>query len=305
MNCLDYFKALSDITRVRIYHVLLDHELSVNELVALLGMGQSRVSHHVKILLDSGLLACRRSGVWSFYSADRSPAVQAFSEAARSLFDGEPELSGDMDNAEKIIGQRSISTRQFFNTIAPKWDGLKKDILGSFDLNGALTAGVEKICVAADLGCGTGELLEYLMPLADRVIGVDSSQQMLEEARKRFSGEYGGADLRLGELEHLPMKDGEADLAVISLALHHLSEPQDALKEAFRILNEGGRLIVAEFDRHENETLRKNYGDRWLGLSKEDLYGWLARCGFTPFAVTSHPLRKSLVLNIFDSKKTP
>ncbi|MFA6008443.1 MAG: metalloregulator ArsR/SmtB family transcription factor [Desulfobacteraceae bacterium] len=302
MNSLTYFKALSDSTRIRIYNVLLDHELSVNELVTLLDMGQSRVSHHVKILADAGLLTCRRSGVWSFYSAEKGQAIAGFSEAVRSLFKEESSLGDDLKTAVKIIGERSVTTRQFFNTIAPQWDSLKKEILGSFDINQAISGNLEGFNVAADLGCGTGELMSYLKNKAGRVIGVDSSQKMLEEARKRFSRQSGYVDLRLGELEHLPMKDGEADLAVISLALHHLSEPQFAVKEASRVLTKGGTLIVAELEQHANETLRKNYGDRWLGLSKEDVSDWLVQCGFKLGTVTSHNLHKSLVLHIYTSK---
>jgi len=302
MNSLTYFKALSDSTRIRIYNVLLDHELSVNELVTLLDMGQSRVSHHVKILADAGLLTCRRSGVWSFYSAEKGQAIAGFSEAVRSLFKEESSLGDDLETATKIIGERSVTTRQFFNTIAPQWDSLKKEILGSFDINQAISGNLEGFHVAADLGCGTGELMSYLKTKAGRVIGVDSSQKMLEEARKRFARQSGDVDLRLGELEHLPMKDGEADLAVISLALHHLSETQFAVKEASRVLTKGGTLIVAELEQHANETLRKNYGDRWLGLSKEDVSDWLAQCGFKLGTVTSHNLHKSLVLHIYTSK---
>ncbi len=303
MNSLTYFKALADNTRIRIYHVLMDHELSVNELVALLGMGQSRVSHHVKILLDAGLLSCRRSGVWSFYSAEKGEAAADFSAAAQNLFRHEKELVPDIETADRIVAERSAVTRQFFNAIAPQWDDLKKEIMGPFDLNLAIAEQLGFCDVAADLGCGTGELMAFLKQKTKKIIGVDSSQKMLEQARARFEGTNGAADLRLGELEHLPMKDGEADLAVISLALHHLSKPEDAVREAFRILKPKGTLVVAEFGRHDDETLRKQYGDRWLGLSKEDVSDWLGQSGFTLGGITSHSLRRSLVLHIYTAEK--
>lgn len=303
MLSLNYFKALSDITRIRIYHVLLTHELSVNELVALMGMGQSRISRHLKILTDSGLLKCRRNGVWAFYSAVRDRNILPFSKAVQSLFAQEDLLKEDRGKAALIIAERSENTRQFFNTIAHKWDVLKGDILGDFDLNAAMMNKVGATQCAVDLGCGTGELLTFLSSHAKRVIGVDSSPMMLAHARQRFADPEHQADLRLGELEHLPLRDKEADLATISLALHHLSDPSAALKEAHRILSKRGVLIVAEFDRHENEMLRKTYGDRWLGFSVEEMETWFDQNGYSLMDVASHDLNKSLILNIFTCQK--
>lgn len=303
MLSLNFFKALADITRIRIYNVLLTYELSVNELVSLMDMGQSRISRHLKILTDSGLLKCRRNGVWAFYSAVQDQNIKAFSHAVQDLFTGEAVLAGDIENAALIIEKRSESTRQFFNTIAHKWDDLKGDILGDFDLNTAVMGKVEHPRCAVDLGCGTGELLSVLAGRAARVIGVDSSSMMLAQARIRFFGNGGEPDLRLGELEHLPLKDKEADLAVVSLALHHLSDPPAALREAHRILTERGILIVAEFDRHENEMLRKKYGDRWLGFSVDEMETWFDHNGYDLRDVSSHALSPSLTLNIFKCLK--
>ncbi|GAB6095805.1 metalloregulator ArsR/SmtB family transcription factor [Desulfatiferula olefinivorans] len=299
MNALMCFKALSDSTRIRIYNVLLRWELSVNELVGLMDMGQSRISRHLKILTDAGLLTCRRNGVWAFYSAVREGWATSFSEAVSSLFRDDALLQDDLRRAALTVDERSARTRQFFNAIAPRWDVLKSDIMGAFDINAAILEQGEDVDKAADLGCGTGELLVSLAGRARRVIGVDSSPMMLEEARKRFSGQGIAADLRLGELEHLPLKDDEVDLAVISLALHHLSEPVLALCEARRILRDGGRLIVAEFDRHDNEMLRHTYGDRWLGFPREDMDRWIREAGFTMVHLASHALGRSLVINIF------
>jgi ArsR family transcriptional regulator len=303
MDSLNYFKALSDSTRIRIFNILLDHELSVNELVSLMGMGQSRISRHLKILTDAGLLTCRRNGVWAFYSADRNPEMDAFNTAVRGVCHGESMIADDRAKAETLIRERNAKTRQFFNTIAHKWDSLKQEIMGDFDINAAIAGDIADADHAADLGCGTGELLWFLKDKARKVIGVDSSPRMLDEARKRFQGENGVVDLRLGELEHLPMKDGETDLSVISLALHHLSDPVAAVREAHRILKPSGTLVIAEFERHDNEFLRQHYGDRWLGLSQDDIMNWLDRSGFDLDRVKSHPLRQSLVLHIYTSKK--
>lgn len=303
MKSLNYFKALSDITRIRIYNILLHHELSVNELVLILDMGQSRISRHLKILTDSGLLKCRRNGVWAFYSADFSEVTGNFTQIIKCYFEEEPSLNQDLLRALQIIEDRSHKTKQFFNTIAHKWDLLKQDILGSFDLNSAIVESVDQCLAAADLGCGTGELISYLKKYSSRVIGVDSSSSMLGEARKRFLGENGTVDLRLGELEHLPLGDAEVDLAVISLALHHLSQPQLAISEACRILKPGGTLIIAEFDRHDNETLRKTYGDRWLGLTEKEVGSWISENSFIMSGIKTYKLQQSLTLKIYKTIK--
>ena len=132
--------------------------------------------------------------------------------------------------------------------------------------------------------------------LAERaaaVIGVDSSPSMLGLAERRSAGHAIG--VRMGELEHLPMADGEADFAVICLTLHHLPDPAAALAEARRVLAPAGRLVVIDFTAHEDESMRRRFGDRWLGFSREKLSEWLERAGFVLEAWSEHPVNKGLV----------
>lgn len=303
MKSLNYFKALADITRIRIYNVLLYHELSVNELVQLLKMGQSGISRHLKILTESGLLNCRRHGIWAFYSADISNGSEKFIQAVQYLFKEESSLNQDLLRAQLIIKERNLETKQFFNTIAHKWDLLKLKILGSFDLNATIVENIVPGSEAADLGCGTGELLSVLKKHKIKAIGVDSSSSMLDESRKRFSGENDIVDLRLGELEHLPLRDQEVQVAVISLALHHLSDPGIALAEAKRILKPEGTLIIAEFEKHDNEILQKTYGDRWLGFNQEEVETWLIKNSFLLKKIEKHKVMQSLTIIIYKAIK--
>ncbi len=303
MRSLNYYKALADITRIRIYNILLENELSVNELVRLMDIGQSGISRHLKILTDSGLLCCRRSGVWAFYSADNPTENQSFIDAAKQLFESEPVLIEDLDRAEQIVTDRHLETKRFFNTIAHKWDFLKQEIIGDFDLNAEILKLLNNSGVVADLGCGTGELLSILNRSATKVIGVDSSSNMLEEAKKRLAGSLNTVDLRLGELEQLPLRDQEADTAVISLALRHLSKPEAAFAEASRILKPGGTLVIAEFNRHENVTFQKKYGDRWPGFSEFEISGWLTDNTFNTCTVSSYSVKQSLIIRIYKSVK--
>ncbi|MCF8095217.1 MAG: metalloregulator ArsR/SmtB family transcription factor [Desulfobacteraceae bacterium] len=300
MNSLTYFKALSDETRIRLVNILLHHELKVGELVSILEMGQSRISRHLKILADAEMVKSLKEGVWGFYSIADSGPGRSFINAVRYLLENEPLLEQDLERTRKIIEARSSSTMRFFDHIASNWDLLKREIIGPFDLKHAIFKDIGKYEVGVDLGCGTGELLDAMNNHAAKVIGVDSSPRMLEEARKRFSAGTGqDIEIRLGEIEHLPMGDKEADLAVISLVLQYLDEPEAGLLEVGRILKPGGEFVLAEFDRHDRHTLKTVYGVKWLGFNKDEVYSWLKKSGFAVNRVESHPLSKGLTLNIF------
>jgi ubiquinone/menaquinone biosynthesis C-methylase UbiE len=303
MDSIVYFKALSDITRIRLFNILLHHELSVNEIVSIMDMGQSRISRHLKILIDAGILMCRRDGIWAFYSVvDQGPGLK-FAESIRYLLEEEPFFEKDLVRSKQIFDDRMRKTVNFFNSIASEWDLLKKDILGDLDLNEIIVSHIEKCSVAVDLGCGTGDLLLKMKKVADNVIGVDSSSRMLEETRKRFQSKNGGIDLRLGEMEHLPLGNNEADCAVVSMVLHHLSNPGAVFSEANRILRQKGTFIIVDFDKHKHEAMRTTYGDRWLGFSIGNMEKWLINHGFVINGKECYKLKKSLTLNLLKAAK--
>lgn len=297
-KALSYFKALADETRLRLVRVTLDHELNVNELVAVLGLAQSSVSRHLRILTDSGLLTSRRDGLRVFYSAVTEEPGRSVLEAVAPLLADDPAHAGDTARAEEVIAERTRATRRFFETKAGDWDRLKQKVLAGFDLASRVAQGMSPGRVAVDLGCGTGDLLETLLGKAGEVIGVDSSPRMLELARQRFAGNGGSVSLRIGELEHLPLADGEADFAVASMALHHLSRPARGIEEARRVLSPGGRLMIVDFDKHSNETMRKEFGDQWLGFSEEELSTWLGQAGFRIEESAAYPAGAGLTIRM-------
>ncbi len=275
MFALKALKALADETRLRLALVLCRYELSVNEIVTLMDMGQSRISRHLKILVDAGLLESRRDGLWVYYSAIPSGEGRQFLDSILPYALDMPTTRADLDMALHILEERARKTRQFFNAIAEDWDELSREILGDFNLPTSILKKLPKDCnVAVDLGCGTGGVLVEMRHGAEEVIGVDGSPRMLELARRRFA-ETSGKDmvnisLRIGELDHLPLRDAEANFACINLVLHHISEPKIVLSEIKRILKPKGSLLVTEFLKHDNETLRTDYGDRWLGFDKDN-----------------------------------
>mgnify|MGYP001085196404 CR=1 FL=1 len=298
---LQYFKALSDETRLRLLHILQRYELSVNELVSILDMGQSRVSRHLKILTGAGLLTSRRDGLWVFYAAAAEGQNHDFIRAVMPFVASDAIMRADMDMAAQIIEERALKTRQFFNAIAEDWDALNNEVLGDFDLAAAVCEALPPACgLAVDLGCGTGAVLERMLPGTEGVIGVDGSPRMLELARRRFppecTQEGGNVSLRIGELDHLPLRDGEAHFACINLVLHHLSGPMTALREIRRILRPGGLLLVTDFDKHDNEHMRNDYGDRWLGFDVSVLKDLLQEAGFDVRGIRRQPVEKKLAL---------
>ncbi len=303
------FKALSDETRLRLLRVLLSHELSVNELVAVLDMGQSRISRHLRILTDAGLLQSRRDGLWVFYQAAREGEHGTFLTAIAPFLEDIPEAAQDAERTEWLLEDRKNRSRQFFNDIAEDWDDLKREILGDFDLAEAVCQAMPPGCrLAVDLGCGTGSVLRRMLPRAEGLIGVDISPGMLQACRRTFADmpeAAGKISLRLGDLEHLPLRDAEADFASLNLVLHHLHDPEGALREIRRILTDRGQLFLSDFQKHDDETMRSRYGDRWLGFDGTRLAMLLRQIGFSRTIMRRQRVSRGLTLLLISSYVTP
>lgn len=303
MELIKCFKALSDKTRLRLLMVLQQYELNVNEIVLVVDMIQSGVSRHLKILVESGLLSSRRDGSFIYYSAAKNEMINAFI----ALVDQSPEkeeITGqDLKKAGEMIKIRQDRTLRFFKTVAPQWDRLKKEVLGDFDLNGVIRKNISFHGRISDLGCGTGELIESLSHEGvHKFIGIDSSPEMLELARLRLSG-TDTAELRLGELEHLPMKNKEIDTAIMNMVLHHISQPELPIAEAYRVLKPGGCFVLSDFEKHDQEKIKEILGGSWLGFEKEKIKRWLTDAGFLLKSMDSYPVRHNLTINVFAAQK--
>lgn len=300
---LPAFKALADETRLRLLAVLVEHELNVGELVDIFGMGQSRISRHLKILAEANLLTARRDGLWVFYSAATTGQGREVLNAIAGLLSSDPAFDPERGEAQAVVRERTAATKRFFDAIASDWETLRQNIFGGLDVAAEVVARMPACEVALDLGCGTGDLLEALLAKAAAVIGVDGSAKMLELARRRFSAKGNAVSLRIGELEHLPVRDAEAEFAVACMALHHLSIPTIAVAEASRALASGGRLLVVDFEKHNNEAMRFEYGDRWLGFSSEELRGWIEGAGLAPLETASFKVNHGLAVQLVLAEK--
>lgn len=295
MELIRFSKALSDEIRIRLLAMLRDNELNVGEVVQILGMSQPRVSRHLKILHESGLLESRREGLWNFYKLVADGPGRRYAQSLDWLLDDDPDIAADCKKVAEVLADRRRETSAFFDEIAEDWDQLQHDVFGSFNLNSHIMSYASKDGICADLGCGNGALLQDMLAVSDRVIGVDSSKRMLELAAGRV-GEDSGVSLRIGDLSHLPLKEHESDFSVISMVLHHLPDPEQAVSEAYRTLNSGGSFVIAEFEMHSNESMRTEYGDRRLGFTEDELEKWMSDTGFHSIEVKKFPVNKGLTV---------
>ena len=303
VKLLQCFKALADETRLRLVHVLAAHELNVNELTDLFEMGQSRISRHLRVLTEAGLASPRRDGIRVFYSIVVDGEKAALAAMITQLYGDDPVIIDDVKRAGEMVESRARATQEFFDHIADDWDRMRREVLGDLDLSRLVSERMDSIKSSADLGCGSGGMLKTLLKKSAQVIGVDSSSKMLDLARGRFQTNGTDVSLRIGQLEHLPLADQEVDFALACLTLHHLSQPTAGLAEAHRVLSSGGRLMVIDFDKHNNERMRRNYGDHWLGFTEEELVNWFREAGFERIKVETFPGAGGLHLKLLTAVK--
>lgn len=280
---LEVFKALADPSRLRLVAVLFAGEFTVQELTSVLNMGQSRISRHLKILTEAGIISVKHQGTWSYYRAEgESPFFFLIRGAVKRGIEKLPERAMDLAAVAAVLEERKRKSKSFFDKHAQQWDDLARTLLSLPDYRDLLLSLVPECRTIVEIGLGTGGLLPDLTAKADKVIGVDHSQAMLEEARRRLeqSG-ISGVELRLGEMTHLPMSDSSADCAIINMVLHHAADPLAVLCEIRRIIEPGGVLVLADLGRHDREWVRERLADQWLGFEKTELEGWLNSAGFS------------------------
>ena len=303
MELIKCFKALSDNTRLRLLYVLQQYELNVNEIVLVVDMIQSGVSRHLKILLDSGLLTSRRDGSFTYYFAAKNDTTRSLIQLLEKNLGHKDITRRDLEKSREMIKIRQNRTKRFFRHIAPQWDRLKKEVFGNFDLNSMIKEKVIFNGNVADLGCGTGELIERLSKeISHNFIGIDYSPEMLEQARLRLSG-INNAELRLGELEHLPMKNKEIDTVIMNMVLHHISQPELPIAEAYRVLKPEGLFILSDFQKHDQKNINEIMGGSWFGFEKEKIKTWLTDTGFHLRTIDSYPVNHGLTINVFTAQK--
>jgi ArsR family transcriptional regulator len=290
------FKLLADSTRVRILALLEREELAVQELMQVLGMAQSRVSRHLAILRDAGLLRDRRDGTFVFYRLvrpTRGPWAELWPLLQRAL-DDDPSAQRDAAALGRVLEARAGRTRSFFDAVGPEWDALRK-VFGDDVLRArAITRLVPQDLTVLDLGTGTGILALELARLGMRVVAVDHSSRMLDAAREKFEAAgVEGVELRRGDAAALPLEDASVDAAFAHVVLQYLSAPGDAVAEMARVVRPGGIVVTTDFLRHDQAWMRDELGVVWLGFAPDEVEAWFRNAGLVDFCFeTGEPLSR-------------
>jgi ArsR family transcriptional regulator len=287
-STLKSLRALADSTRLRILSLLERDELSVNELQEITRMGQSRISTHVGLLQDAGLLQSRRDGKRTFYKLNQraeSTTREIIAIAVRGAAEM-PEHEHDQVNLKRILARRTEQAEVYFNQVAGRFDrsyGPGR----SWQAFGHLLLRILPPIVVADLGSGEGLLSELLARRCKKVIAVDNSEKMVGfGAAKAKKNGIKNLEFRLGDLASPPIDPESVDLVILSQALHHAEDPAKAVAAAARIVKPGGQIVILDLLRHGFDQARKLYGDRWLGFPEGDLHRWLETSGFHKIEIT-------------------
>jgi len=280
-HALGVLRAAAEETRLRILALLAEGELSVSDLTDILGQSQPRISRHLKLLVEAGLVERHREGAWAFFRLVDGRACLVDPLIA-GLDGASPPLSEDRARREAVRAQRAEAAQTFFARLAPKWDHLRSLHVPEATVEAAVldVLGTRPIHNLIDLGTGTGRMLGLLASRATRATGLDSSHAMLSVARANLErAGLSRVDLRQGDIHAPPFGRGSFDLVLVHQVLHYLDDPARALREAARLVAPGGRLLVVDFAPHGLEFLRETQAHRRLGFAPEQVTGWLNDAG--------------------------
>jgi SAM-dependent methyltransferase/predicted transcriptional regulator len=288
----DDLTALSDATRSRMLLILERHELTVSELCAVLQLPQSTVSRHLKTLADASWVTSRRDGTSRYYTLaldERDVHTRRLWSLLREQIATTAGADQDARRLKGVLGRRQTKSEEFFASAAGQWDRLRRDLFGAASALHALPALVDSRWTVGDLGCGTGETSAALAPFVAQAVAVDRSGEMLQAARRRLR-DLPNVDVRRGELEALPIADGELDAAVMMLVLHHVPDPGAVLQEAARTLKPRGRFVLCDMLPHDREEYKQQMGHVWLGFGDDQLRRLLGGAGFEDIRIVPLPV---------------
>ncbi|MCB1002244.1 MAG: metalloregulator ArsR/SmtB family transcription factor [Acidimicrobiales bacterium] len=289
-SMLDVLRAIGEPTRLRIVALLRHGELTVSDFTDILGQSQPRISRHLRLLADAGVVDKHREGSWVFFhGVETGPIAELVAGLLLGLDDHDPAVAGDLDRLHVVRQRRSAAAQEYFAGIAARWDEERSLHADDDEVDRAIAAivgtGHRSLL---DVGTGTGRMLQLLGRGVARVVGLDTSHSMLAVARANLDrAEVRGVDLRQGDVHRPPFPPDSFDLVVVHQVLHFLDDPARALREMARLLTPGGRLLIVDLAPHGLEFLRSEHAHRRLGFRADTVCGWLDQCELDVAAVRS------------------
>jgi ArsR family transcriptional regulator len=280
---VDTLKAAAESSRLRILALLSRGDLTVSDLTEILNQSQPRVSRHLKLLLEAGLIGRYQEGSWAYFRLSDSDSERDFVNGLVSRVHlSDPQVERDLERLAAVKRKRQERAKEYFSENATSWDRIRSLHVSDAAVEGALKrlVGKKPFQSMLDLGTGTGRLLEIFAPLYRRGVGIDLSREMLTVARANLDrAGIANAQVRQGDIYSPPVERDAYDLVTMHQVLHYLDDPQLAIREAARLLRPAGRLVIVDFAPHALEFLRDEHAHMRLGFSDRQIAEWFAEAG--------------------------
>jgi ubiquinone/menaquinone biosynthesis C-methylase UbiE len=279
-------KAAGEETRLRVLALLAEAELTVSDLTDILRQSQPRISRHLKLLAEAGLVERFREGTWAFFRLSEQGGGAAVARALLDRLDpADQTIARDRARLTSVRQTRAAAAQAYFRAHAAEWDRIRKLHVTDAAVEDAIRAALadKPFRSLLDLGTGTGRMLELFGGAIERGLGLDLSLDMLLLARDRLErASLKNCSVRQGDLYDLPLANDSFDVVILHQVLHFLDDGARAIHEAARVLRPGGRLLVVDFAPHEQEFLREQFAHRRLGFASETMTQWMAASGLEP-----------------------
>ncbi len=284
MNLLAALAAAADPTRLRLLALAVRGTYCVNDFCDILGQSQPRLSRHLRLLCEAGLLERTREGANAWFALAGGKGGSLARDILKHLPQEDDQLAADQRQATRVLAERARAASEIFQRQGADWDEMRALDLPAAEVEQALLSMLPHppIGRALDIGTGTGRMLELLAPRIGAGLGVDASRSMLALARVRLSRpEFSHLAVRLADMYALPLPDAGFDLVLLHMVLHYADEPAQAIAEAARVLAPGGRMIVVDLAPHGRAELRERMAHRALGFSETDMTKLFTDAGLT------------------------
>lgn len=292
-HLVEVLRAAGETTRLRLLALLADGEQSVKDLTEILGQSQPRVSRHLKLLADAGLVDRNAEGAWAYYRlADNGAGGDLARWLVGRLSPDDPDRTHDRLRLDAVRSSQQAQAAEYFAKVADSWDLLRSLHVSEEAVEAAILAAVgdRVVDLLIDLGTGTGRMLELLSAHYRRGIGIDASREMIAVARAKLAASaVNHAQVRFGDISDLDGSAGKADLILIHQVLHYFDDPGRVLLQARRALRPGGMMLIVDFAPHDLEFLRTHHAHRRLGLSEPHMSAWARTAGLSVTSFANLP----------------